>query len=212
LLRRSLPRMALLIIGTLLTPLMLWIRFAVLTPLAWLSPRLRQIIDERYSSVTLHPQYKAEVARLFRPIRQIRRLEFATTLYIWAVSMLVAAGKISLHVIFVFIAISLCVLLINMVRTIFAHKYSHDGHEVSHSEQIADSVTLTQGGVWVELFAPLGLRYHALHHIFPYMPYHALAAAHRRLLAANALAGEYYMTFYPSRMRPAVADFPSQHI
>jgi fatty acid desaturase len=26
------------------------------------------------------------------------------------------------------------------------------------------------------------LRFHALHHIFPTMPYHALATAHRRLI------------------------------
>jgi fatty acid desaturase len=32
------------------------------------------------------------------------------------------------------------------------------------------------------LWAPVGMRYHALHHIFPTMPYHALATAHRRLM------------------------------
>jgi fatty acid desaturase len=33
-----------------------------------------------------------------------------------------------------------------------------------------------------ELWAPIGLRFHALHHIFPTMPYHALPEAHRRLM------------------------------
>jgi hypothetical protein len=36
---------------------------------------------------------------------------------------------------------------------------------------------------FVEFF-PLGLRYHALHHLFPSLPYHALGTAHRRLIVA----------------------------
>ena len=31
------------------------------------------------------------------------------------------------------------------------------------------------------LWAPVGLRYHALHHLMPSMPYHSLGEAHRRL-------------------------------
>jgi fatty acid desaturase len=32
------------------------------------------------------------------------------------------------------------------------------------------------------LWAPLGQRYHALHHVFPSIPYHWLGVAHRRLM------------------------------
>ncbi len=34
------------------------------------------------------------------------------------------------------------------------------------------------------LWAPVGLRYHAVHHLLPHLPYHALGTAHRRLIAA----------------------------
>jgi fatty acid desaturase len=37
--------------------------------------------------------------------------------------------------------------------------------------------------VLAELWAPVGLRYHAMHHLFPQLPYHALPEARRRVLA-----------------------------
>ena len=40
----------------------------------------------------------------------------------------------------------------------------------------------TPGAPWTELWAPVGLRYHALHHYFPGIPYHNLSAAYRRVV------------------------------
>ena len=34
-----------------------------------------------------------------------------------------------------------------------------------------------------ELSAPVGCKLHALHHLFPSLPYHALSTAHQRLMA-----------------------------
>jgi len=44
------------------------------------------------------------------------------------------------------------------------------------------------------LWAPVGLRYHALHHLLPNLPYHSLGAAHRRLLAQLPADSPYRAT------------------
>jgi fatty acid desaturase len=44
------------------------------------------------------------------------------------------------------------------------------------------------------LWAPVGLRYHALHHLLPNLPYHSLGRAHRRLLAQLPADSPYHAT------------------
>ncbi|HWL73233.1 MAG TPA: fatty acid desaturase, partial [Burkholderiaceae bacterium] len=51
--------------------------------------------------------------------------------------------------------------------------------------------------------------YHALHHLFPSLPYHNLARAHRRLMAELPADNLYRQTVYPSYwsvIRQLVAD------
>ena len=60
--------------------------------------------------------------------------------------------------------------------------------------QLLDTCTISPAGgarsapVWQVLTAPVGLRYHALHHWIPSLPYHNLGRAHR--LLARTLAGD----------------------
>jgi fatty acid desaturase len=39
---------------------------------------------------------------------------------------------------------------------------------------------------------PVGLRYHALHHLFPFLPYHNLGKAHARLMAQLPPGSAYH--------------------
>jgi fatty acid desaturase len=48
------------------------------------------------------------------------------------------------------------------------------------------------------LAAPVGLRYHALHHLFPTLPYHALGEAHRRIVAHVAPSSSYHRANEPT--------------
>jgi fatty acid desaturase len=52
--------------------------------------------------------------------------------------------------------------------------------------QFLDTVNVPPPALLPVLWAPVGLRYHALHHLLPRLPYHNLAIAHRRLAASGA--------------------------
>ena len=49
-----------------------------------------------------------------------------------------------------------------------AHRYCGSGEPMSSAEQVRDSNDFP--GVLAELWAPVGLRYHAMHHLFPQLP------------------------------------------
>ena len=71
--------------------------------------------------------------------------------------------------------------VLNQLRTLVAHLWENDGDPMTVTAQYLDSVNVPPPGIMAELWAPVGLRYHALHHLLPSMPYHSLAEAHRRL-------------------------------
>ena len=90
------------------------------------------------------------------------------------------------------------VFLVNSIRTLAAHRYINSGEgELSFTDQMLDSIN-NPGNRWITpLWAPVGLRFHATHHLFPDLPYHALGKAHKRLLESlgkNSIYGETVYT------------------
>ena len=53
-------------------------------------------------------------------------------------------------------------------------------------------------GLLPALWAPVGLRYHALHHLLPGVPYHNLGEAHRRIASALDAKSLYFSANYRS--------------
>ena len=99
-----------------------------------------------------------------------------------------AAGAIAWHygfgwkVLAIWCGVSACAALVNALRTLGAHHYESTGTPLDREGQLIDSID-TPGAWWTGLWAPVGLRYHALHHYFPGIPYHNLGTAYRRLIA-----------------------------
>ena len=85
-------------------------------------------------------------------------------------------------------------LILNHFRTLAAHRYTNEGGRMNRDEQLLDTVNLV-GPAWLmALLAPVGLRFHALHHIAPTLPYHSLGTVHRGLLREMSPDSPYRRT------------------
>ncbi len=181
------------LLAALLAPVGLLIRFAVLAPLSLLSPKLRRLVVEKYSGLQINPAFR----RPF-PEGEFRRdwLVLETACSLWAIALLAmtAAEIVPLPAFLIFLGVASGVMFLNQVRTLVAHLWENEGEAMSVTAQYLDSVNVPPPATLPALWAPVGLRYHALHHLLPGVPYHALGTAHRRLCAALERDSIYHHT------------------
>jgi len=182
----------------LVIPILGVIRFGILTPLTWLSPKLRDLIHRRASSMVMDPAY---IRPLPTPrVRRIIRLQ-EVLCFLWIVFIvfrlftsygLLFSEPLPWTFLLQVYLTGVFIIGINALRTLGAHRWTGDGTEMNFVEQLLDSVNYPHHPISGALWAPVGLRFHALHHIFPTMPYHALAKAHSRLSAKLPADSPYH--------------------
>ncbi|MEL6106960.1 MAG: fatty acid desaturase, partial [Planctomycetota bacterium] len=152
----------------------------ILTPLTFLHPRLREFVLTRCSSLMMNPHYVRRVKRSDR--RRILAVEILCCLRAAAIPGAVLLGFHDWTRIPMLYALGVSVLLLNQMRLIADHHFSGDGEKMSTSDHLMDSCNYTQPDFFTWLLFPYSIRYHALHHLFPSMPYHNLRAADQYLM------------------------------
>jgi fatty acid desaturase len=168
-------------------------RFGLLTPLGWVSPGFRRFAHRHLSSMVIDPGYvRPEPTR--QQLRTWRWQEAGCLLYLLTLGALLITQVLPWTWIIHAYSTGVAVILLNAVRTLGAHRYEHTGDEMSFVEQLLDSYTFPTNPLINELWAPVGLRFHALHHVFPSLPYHSLGKAHRRLMRHLPVDSPYRKT------------------
>ena len=175
-------------------PFLAVFRFLVLTPLTWISPGVRGWVHKHASSMIIDYKY-------IRPLptkehmRIIRLQEFLC--FLWCFGIAIGALTVGEYP-YPFLIQAYCtgvfVLTINALRTLVAHRWGNHEEEMTFLEQLLDSVNFPRLPWITRLWAPIGTKFHALHHMFPSLPYHNMPEAHRRLMAQLPEGSPYHQT------------------
>jgi fatty acid desaturase len=169
----------------------------LLAPFTFVHPRVRNFVLARMSSYVMNFHHRLTIPKN-APRRAWAALEIACCLRLAVMFLIVLLGvypSVRLVQIYLLAVFSMS---LNYLRNLVAHRYENKGGQMTHAEQLADSINITGTPLLTELFFPLGLRYHALHHLFPSIPYHNLAKAHRRLMEKLPADSPYRQTVFSS--------------
>lgn len=160
---------------SLLFPVLLTFRFGIL-PLFYpvMKHEWRLKIYQRASTFALNPNY-------LRPLPTPEE----TKSWLWQDGMscvyhLIGLSVLSLENYLVLNLFSSMFFFCNFFRTLVAHKYSASGDKTIEA-QVKDSISIPNS-LTDFFWAPVGLKYHGLHHYFPTIPYHNLKKAHETLM------------------------------
>lgn len=190
-------------------PLALWVRFALLTPLAAVLPPIREQMIPEFVHLALRLPFRAPPLK-----RSARReaLAVEACCCAWAWTLVAVGAWAGWAWVAAWALLIIGIATLNTVRALGGtHLYIEQAEGRDVRGQLLDSLNVDAGGPLTWLLFPVGLRFHALHHIAPYLPYHALPTAHRRLMAQLPAGSAYHQVTVSSigaglaRLRRATA-------
>jgi fatty acid desaturase len=120
------------------------------------------------------------IALLVPPLQRFLERLATSLALLW----LTWSGAIGVRVVLCWAMVATGIALTNGIRTLGAHRYLAGGNAMDRQGQRDDSID-TPGRWWTTIWAPVGHRYHAVHHFMPGLPYHNLGEAYRRLEASR---------------------------
>jgi fatty acid desaturase len=173
---------------------LLFVRFLLLAPASWFVPQLRRFVLRYGSSYSINLRFARRMTRAER--RRMAAWEAVVLAAWWPPVALTLAGVLPWAWLVCWYGVHTGTTAVNRLRMLTAHRFASDGRPSGHLDQFADSLD-TPGGWWTVLWAPLGGRYHALHHLFPTLPFHSLAPAYRRLRARLPVGSFYHAATGP---------------
>jgi len=184
------------VLVALLAPVALLLRWGVLAPLGLVIPAVRRFSWERGSSLSINPDFRRRAPDSAAQRRWFLWQEVGASL--WAMFLLATPFWLGWKPLLVALGVASAVATFNQLRTLVAHLWENDGEAMTVTAQYLDSVNVPRviAGFW----APVGLRYHATHHLLPSLPYHALAEAHRRIAAQLGAGSTFDGANYPGMM------------
>jgi fatty acid desaturase len=175
---------------SLLAPLGVILRSGLLIPLSFVFPGVRRFVKTKLSALVINPDFVREDNDKTRPDWLAQ--EVGCWLWCWSVAALTLAGVMPVRVVATWFVLFSLATFVNQLRTLVAHYWENDGERMSFEDQFLDSVNVPPPALLPFLWAPVGLRYHALHHLLPRLPYHNLGKAHARLSAQLATTSPYH--------------------
>ncbi len=182
----SLP---LFVIIAILAPVALLVRFAVLVPLGAIIPAIRRLTWQRASALAINPDFRRRAPEGDLAPRVL--LQEAGG-FVWSWLLIGSVFAFGWKPLLIALGVASAVALLNQLRTLVAHLWENEGEAMTVTAQFLDSVNVPPPGFIAEIWAPVGLRYHALHHLMPSMPYHSLPEAHRRLARELGESSTYH--------------------
>ena len=163
-------------------------------PAGWVIPAVRHWGDVRASSIGLLGLSKRAMPTATE-LKALRRQEMACFCYVLAVAALLLMGIVPVHLAVQAYAVIVGMLVLHGLRIMVGHRYRvDDAGAHDRIAQAEDSFNFPQGGPLTKLFLPVGFHLHALHHLFPNIPYHNMTEAHRRVAAFLPSNSIYHRT------------------
>jgi fatty acid desaturase len=159
-------------------PLFVVLRF-MFTPISFLRQDWRDYTLRRLSSFTMNWKYERNINRLDR--KGFAVVEILCCLRAWMIPIGVVTGIADWTRIPLMYLLAITILFLNQMRFFADHHFESHGERMSMADHVIDSCNYSQKDWLTWLFFPFTIRFHALHHLFPTIPYHNLEAAHSHL-------------------------------